>query len=171
MKMTKKEMAGFLTVTMLILGGAVAAAAAPQPGAEQQRPFKDRMDVKMQELYQELNLTPDQKKQLDENKAKNHEQMKAIFQAMREKMSALREELQKDSLNMERVTQLNGDLKALQAQMLDHRLEGILAVRKILTAEQFKKFMAKMEEQKERTHQNWGGKGDGKKGASEPPNW
>ena len=34
----------------------------------------------------------------------------------------------------------------LSAQMLDHKLDGILEVRKILTPEQFRKFMAKMDE-------------------------
>jgi len=34
--------------------------------------------------------------------------------------------------------------------MLDHKLEGILEVRKILTPEQFRKFMTKMGQREER---------------------
>ena len=46
---------------------------------------------------------------------------------------------------MEKIDQINGDLKKMMAQMLDYRLERILEVRKILTPEQFKKFTSQVE--------------------------
>ena len=49
------------------------------------------------------------------------------------------------ALNIGKITQINNELKILSAQMLDRKLEGILEVRKILTPEQFKKFMTKTE--------------------------
>ena len=95
-------------------------------------------------------MTEAQKKLLDENKNKHREEMKALFNQRKEKETAIRNELQKEGLNTGKITQLNDDLKVLDAQMLDHRLEGILEVRKILTPEQFKKFMTKMAQRQER---------------------
>ena len=60
----------------------------------------------------------------------------------------IRQELQKDQLNMDSINQINSELKNLQAQILDRRLEGILEVRKVLTPEQFKKFTDRTEERK-----------------------
>lgn len=98
----------------------------------------------------DLNLTDTQKKALEENKKARREAMKTLFNDMKEKRAAMREELQRDELNIGKITQINNELKILSAQMLDHRLEGILEVRKILTPEQFRKFMAKTEGRQER---------------------
>lgn len=108
--------------------------------------FMEKMDAKQQQLYRDLNLTKEQKKLLEENKNKNREQMKELFHNMRIGMILMRQELQKDQLDMGKINQINNELKQLQAQMLDYRLQSILEVRKILTPEQFKKFEAKMEE-------------------------
>ena len=124
----------------------------------------EKKGAKHEHFYKELNLTDDQKKALEENKNKNREQMKALFEGMREKRTLIRQELQKDQLDMEKINQTQNELKALQSQMLDNRLTGILEVRKILTPEQFKKFSTKMgdrwedrkEERKEHSqHKKW----------------
>ena len=96
-----------------------------------------------------LNLSDTQKKLLEENKKVRREEMKSLFSQMKEKKEAIRNELQKAELNIGKITQINNELKILSAQMLDHKLEGILEVRKILTPEQFKKFMAKMGQRQE----------------------
>jgi Spy/CpxP family protein refolding chaperone len=111
--------------------------------------WAEKRETRHQELYKELNLTEAQKKSLEENKAKNKDQMKSIFTEMKDKKALIRQELGKDTLDMGKVTQLNNDLKGLQAKMLDYKLERILEVRKILTPEQFKKFTAKMKERGE----------------------
>ena len=72
--------------------------------------------------------------------------METLFKEIKEKRAAISQELQKDELNMGKITQLNNEIKISEAQALDHKLEGMLEVRKILTPEQFKKFMAKMGE-------------------------
>lgn len=97
----------------------------------------------MQQSSNGLNLTNEQKKLLEENRNKQRGQKKLLFEQMGEKTALIRQELQKDELNMDKIHQINTELKNLQAQILDERLEGILEVRKILTPEQFKKFIAK----------------------------
>ena len=110
---------------------------------------KGKMESKTQELYKDLNLTEEQKKMLDDNKSKHREQMKALFNDMDIHRTAIRQELQKETLDMGKITQLNNEMKKLQEQMLDQKLAGTLEVRKILSPDQFKKFMAKIEEHRE----------------------
>lgn len=110
---------------------------------------KSSVETRRQELYKDLNLSEAQKKSLDENRKNRREEMRSIFSQMKEKREAVRNELQKDELNIGKITQINNELKILSAQMLDRKLDGILEVRKILTPGQFRKFMAKMDERQE----------------------
>lgn len=64
---------------------------------------------------------------------------------MRNKRELLREELAKPELDMNKITQIHNDLKAILLKMEDHHLEVILEVRRILTPEQLNKFHQKME--------------------------
>ena len=86
---------------------------------------------------------------LEENKNKHREETKVLFTQLRQKMTLLRQELEKSELNMQAIYYINNEVKQLQVQMLDNRLERILKVRKILTPEQFKKFEDKMNERME----------------------
>jgi Spy/CpxP family protein refolding chaperone len=98
-----------------------------------------------EDMLKDLNLTGEQKKMLDENKVKHSAEMEALRTAMRETMAAMRVELQKRALDMGKVNKINDDLKRLHIQMDDRRLQDILAVRHILSPDQFRKFMDKME--------------------------
>ena len=75
--------------------------------------------------------------------------MKALFNDIETQEAAMKQELQKQNLDTGKIDQLNNELKKLQSQLLDQRLAATLEVRKILSPEQFKKFMAKMEEHRE----------------------
>ena len=119
-------------------------------GSQEEKVSPGKMEAGRRELYKDLNLSQEQKKLLWENRKSRREEMKSLFGQMKEKREAIRAELQKDELNIGKITQINNELKILGAQMLDRRLEGILEVRKILTPEQFKKFMAKIGRWQER---------------------
>ncbi|MDR4497721.1 MAG: hypothetical protein MRK02_07375 [Candidatus Scalindua sp.] len=41
---------------------------------------------------------------------------------------------------MEKINKIHSELKGLYSQKADHRLKGIIEVRKMLTSEQFKRF-------------------------------
>jgi Spy/CpxP family protein refolding chaperone len=115
--------------------------------------WKERMESKRQGLFKELNLTDVQKKQLDENRAKNREVMETLRKSMQESKEQMRQELQKETLDMGKIYQLQGQIKEAQAKITDNRLQGILEVHNILTPEQFKKFSEHMEKQKDRFRQ------------------
>jgi len=101
-----------------------------------------------QEIFNQLNLTDDQKKQLETNKQQHRAKMETSRQEMKTYREALKDELMKPQLDMAKVSQIHGQLKTLQAQMEDDKLASILAVRAILTPEQYLKFIGLMEKHK-----------------------
>ena len=111
---------------------------------------KEWREKKVEEMYAQLNLTEDQKKSLEENKKKNRGSKKEIFEKLRSNREALNSELMKPELDMNKVNEIQSQLKNLQSQMADERLSSILEVRKILTPEQFKKFNSLMGQHKDR---------------------
>ena len=148
--MRKVKFVTLLIVPVLVgLSASIIYAASPNPAAKQEEAFIKKIDAKRQEIFNDLGLTDGQRKLLEENKNKHREETKVLFTQLRQKMTLLRQELEKSELNMQAIYQINNEVKQLQAQMLDNRLERILKVRKILTPEQFKKFEDKMNERME----------------------
>lgn len=140
MKTSKLNILLCLVATMVLSCGAIAYAADENEAQE-----KKEMLAKHEEFFKELGLSEEQQKTLKDNKKKNREEMKTAFQAMKEKRELMRNELQKETLDMNKINGLNEDLKKLQNKMADQKLSGILEVRKVLSPEQFKKFMEKTE--------------------------
>lgn len=119
--------------------------------------WKERMEAKKQEMFKELNLTDEQRSKLEENRKKRKESSSVLWKSMKDLRDAMRQELEKDTLDMARINQIQSQMKEAQAQMMDNRLQGILEVRSILTSEQFRKFSVKMQEHKERSFKKrWG---------------
>jgi len=152
--MKKLKIITFLIVGLLGLSIFVIYVASHVPDFQRRMAFIGRMHAKRQ-LYNDLGLTDEQRKLLKENKNKHRERTKSLFSQIHEKADLIRQQLQKDQLNTEEIYQTNNELKKLQAQMLDDRLESILEVRKILTPEQFKKFIVKMEERTGHFENRW----------------
>jgi Spy/CpxP family protein refolding chaperone len=98
------------------------------------------------EVFDQLNLSAEQKKQLEASKEAQMEQIKGLLNQMTDLSKKLNEELMKPKLDMSAVNDLNNQLKAIQGQMADKRISTILDVRKTLTPEQFNKFITLTEE-------------------------
>ncbi len=108
------------------------------PGREAMR---EKMRTQMLEIFKQLDLSPEQEKQLNIHRKRHREQGKEIHTSIRAKREAMKEELQKQALDMEKINKIHSEMKSMHSKKADHRLEGILEVRKILTTEQFVKFM------------------------------
>ena len=104
----------------------------------------------IQEIYKQLDLTDDQKKQLEVNKQQLRAKMQSFRQQMKVDRDALRLELMKPQLAMAQIKQIHDQIKSLQDQMEDEKLNSILAVRAILTPAQYLKFIGLMHKNKER---------------------
>ena len=112
-------------------------------------PSKGHYGQMIQEIYNQLNLTGDQKRQLEVNKQQHRSRMEAVRQEMKKDKEDLKEELMKASLDMPKITRLHKQIKAALSQMEDDKLISILAVRAILTPEQFVKFVNLMHQHKQ----------------------
>ncbi len=133
-----------VVLSMLISGFCVFSSAQAEDKADWGGKRHEKMEKKIQEIYSQLNLTPEQKKALESNKSGNHQKRKAVFEKMRTYREALNQELMKPNLDMAKINDIQNNIKALQSQMADERLQSILAVRKILSVEQFTNFIAQM---------------------------
>ncbi len=102
--------------------------------------MREKMKARMLEVFKQLDLSPEQQKQLQAHRKNHRGQGKEFRENMKAKKEAIRNELQKEELNMGEIYKIHNELKGLLTTKADHRLEGILEVRKILTAEQFRKF-------------------------------
>ncbi|MBI4668813.1 MAG: periplasmic heavy metal sensor [Elusimicrobia bacterium] len=101
---------------------------------------EEKMERKHEQIFKELGLTPEQKKQLTEHRKIHREQARQLQKTLKEKRKILKQELEKSDFNEARVKEAHAQMKEIQNKLTDHRLEGILKVRQIMTAEQFKKF-------------------------------
>jgi len=101
-----------------------------------------------------LGLTDDQKKQLKENWQKQREAVKPLFEQMKDNRQALKQELLQPTPDMNKVNTLQTQFKAIEGQMTDSRLNSLLETKKVLTPEQFTKFL----EVKERRKHHEGGR-------------
>jgi Spy/CpxP family protein refolding chaperone len=117
-----------------------------------ENPGQKHFDQRTQEIYTRLNLTDDQKKQLESNKQDMRSKMTMVHREMKADREALRAELMKPQLDMSRINAIHGQIKSLLSQVQDNKLHSILTVRSILTQEQFSKFINLMHE-RGRTHE------------------
>ncbi len=101
---------------------------------------REKMKARMLEVFKQLDLSPEQEEQLKSHRNKHREQAKEFRKNIKAKKEEIRNELQKQELNMEKVNEIHSEFKALRSKKADHRLKGMLEVRKILTPEQFAKF-------------------------------
>jgi Spy/CpxP family protein refolding chaperone len=112
----------------------------PSAYAQKQRdPAKK--EAAIQKVLQQLNLTDGQNQKLKEHRIKHRQKAKQLYEDVQAKRKELADELKKSEPNTKEVKEIHGELKKLKAKKADHRLEGILEVRKILTTEQYSKFI------------------------------
>jgi Spy/CpxP family protein refolding chaperone len=103
---------------------------------------KGHQEKRIEEIYNQLQLTDDQKRKLEVNKQQHRAIMQNVRQQMKANREALEAQLMKPQLDMPKIKELHNRIKALQSQIDDNRLGSILAVREILSTEQFSKFLS-----------------------------
>ena len=114
----------------------------------------DKECSKKGEMKKDLGLTAEQDTKLQANKEAHRAEMKALHDAIKAKKGELNAAIGKPETTRAQVEPIANELKALEAQMTDKKLDGIFAVKAILTPEQFKK----LEEMKEKHIKEWKGK-------------
>ncbi|MDE2010296.1 MAG: periplasmic heavy metal sensor [Candidatus Omnitrophica bacterium] len=115
-----------------------------------------------------LNLTGAQEKQLEGIHQRQRETMKKAIEQIKSNRQAFEAEIVKAAPDMNKVNSLQTQFKTIQSQLLDEHLNSILAVKKVLTPEQFAGYMALKKERQIMVmhrmhesfeHKGWMGKG------------
>lgn len=121
---------------------------AQPPGRMDKCPM-DQLKKSADKIFKELNLTAEQKDKLKQNRKEQQEKMKDLGTQLMKKQAELRDKLDSPDVSRASVEPIAAELKALQAKMFDYRIDGIFAVKEILTPEQFAKFQEKVKGKKE----------------------
>ena len=119
--------------------------------AQQQAEVKEPTGKRGEKIFQELNLTKEQQDKMTANRKAQRQEMMKLREQIRQKQEQLQESLGSASVTPASVGPLVNDIKSLQSQLIDLRINGIFAVKAIMTPEQFAKFQQLTQErQKER---------------------
>ena len=111
-----------------------------QGGADREARFK--------KMTEELQLTPQQKEALDKDRAEFGSKSKDLRDKMQAARTSLKQELDKPTLDNGRIDALATELKALSGQQIQNRIDKVMAMKRILTPEQFNKMKSSMESHK-----------------------
>jgi protein CpxP len=136
--MTKRKL---LLLTALLIAPALRAEG-PYGGPKDD----GRREQKIEEMHKKLGLSAEQAAQLREHRKAHKEESRALFDQIKTKKHAVKEELGKADFDEAKVRALSGEIKQIQNQLADNKLESILQVRRILTPEQFRQFSDLMRE-------------------------
>jgi Spy/CpxP family protein refolding chaperone len=95
------------------------------------------------DIFKNLNLTADQEKQMRTLFERERENEKKKFEKIRGLQDKLDKEFLKDRPDESRIRSAANDIKIIQTELLDEHFNHLLALRKVLTPAQFKKFIEK----------------------------
>lgn len=138
------------------------------------RPSKEEMEAKKAEFEKRLQLTEEQKKQIENNKQKDREKMKPLMEGIMAKKGEIRKINHDLSLSKEekevKTKQLREEIQKLRIQADALRKQNMQEFENLLTDEQkleFAKIKAEQQKKMEERRKNFKGK-KGFKGAQPP---
>jgi Spy/CpxP family protein refolding chaperone len=150
MKRTKVAVIGLAIVFVAVSGAYAQGQEKPRQGGQE----------KKDAIYQELGVTPEQEKKLEDNRIAQHQEGLNLREAMRVNHEKLRVKLNDPAVTRAAIEPLVKEMKSLQMKVIDHSMNGIFTVKSILTPEQFVKFNEIMEKrQKDKKGRSEGGQG------------
>jgi Spy/CpxP family protein refolding chaperone len=103
----------------------------------------DYEELSSRNIAAELGLTEEQKELLKEQRYQAKYKRIETFNKIRLKELELRHELEKKEINEKTVRTIVDELKKLQGNMIEQRVDAVLSMKKILTPEQFEKLQAR----------------------------
>ena len=113
------------------------------------------------EFMKGLNLTPEQKEKLKAQREAGKESRKAMHEQLKAKMQALHAVIAKPGATRADVSGLVDEVNALKGQMFSQRIDGLFAMKGILTPEQFAKMEEMHQERINKKHERWEKKSQG----------
>ena len=101
------------------------------------------------DMFKDLNLTAEQKAKLKQTQRAQRDKIEDLQADLMEKQTELRDKLNDPNVSRDGVAPIATEMKSLHAKMIDCRIDGIFAVKEILTPEQYAKFLENAKEKKE----------------------
>ena len=144
-----------LTVVGLMAAGPVAYAVSEGDNPEGGKGYQNGEG---KEFMKELNLTPAQSEKLKAQREAKKESSKAMREQLKTKMQALHAAIAKPGATRADVNGLVDEVTALKGQMFSQRIDGLFAMKGILTPEQFAKMEETHQERISKRHERWGKK-------------
>jgi len=122
---------------------------------------KKEWKEKRAKMFDQLDLSEEQRQALKAHRKNHRDSMKGLREQIKTKRQEYRKSLSDLTIDEATLTAANNEVKKLTNTMADHRLKGILEVRKILTPEQYKKFneIKEKHKKKHKNHKKNGHKG------------
>jgi len=141
------------------VGVAVLMAASPLAYAEPRGGGPGYEGVEPKGFFKELNLTQEQKDKLKAQRESRREANKVLREQLKAKMQALHQEISKPGTKEADVAGLVGEVNALKGQMFTQMIDGVFAMKDVLTPEQFAKMQSKHQERMNKMKEHKGKKG------------
>lgn len=116
----------------------------------------EKKEAHFKKMVEELQLTAEQQKQFTKEREEFAMKSKDLKEKMRSTRSSLKAELEKPALDKGRVNSLAAELKNLVGQQIQNRVDKVMAMKQILTPEQFSKMKCSMEGKRHDKHGNKG---------------
>ena len=91
----------------------------------------------MDSLMQQIGVTPEQQKQLEDQRKEHMQEYQAIRNAVQEKERELRSALKDPNVDPAEIQRLKRELLQLQEKNINQKIEGTMRMREVLTEDQF----------------------------------
>lgn len=124
------------------LGLLTAVLIAPTFAEDSAKPATDN-ETRYEEAASRLNLSAEQKEKIKALRQSQKQQMTELRQTLMEARAKLKEQLDNPGATRDTIAPLANDIKNILAKMVDQRIEGIFAIKGILTPDQFKQLQAR----------------------------
>jgi len=108
------------------------------------------------DFFKELNLTEEQRAKLKAQRASKKESVRAVRDQMKVKMRALHDTISKPETKRADVDGLVAEVNTLKGQMFSQMIDGVFAMKEVLTPEQFAKMQAAHQERMDKKPEAWG---------------
>ena len=139
MKTNIKAVIAVIIVAMLVTGNAFAGTECGFSGG------RDKHSKAKDVITHELNLSADQQNRLEQERTAHRKAMETLQSALKEKKRELRETIAKPGITRELVAPILTQINKLESDMASRRVDGIFAVKGILSPEQFSKLQSMKE--------------------------
>ena len=120
---------------------------------------RDKQHKAKDAITRELNLSADQQNRLEQERTAHRKAMETLENALKEKKRELQEATARPDINRQQVEPILTQIKRLQSDMTDKRVDGIFAVKGVLSPEQFAKLQSMKEKRVQAGHKKPEGKG------------